>query len=147
MKDGILCLIVGAVPVAVIVFEIQLILDNINGAENIHMISWFMYLAFALFLVVAVQLAVSVNYLLLCFEEYRWWWKIWAYSSSTGVFIFLILLNYLLWDLQVDTYTTLLTYWVFSALVCTLVGLTTGAACVLAAFRFNMFLYSNIKTD
>ena len=147
MKDGTLCLLVGAVPVAVIIFEIQLILDNINGAENIHMISWFMYFAFALFLVVAVQLAVSVNYMLLCFEEYRWWWKVWAYGSSTGVFIFLVLLNYLLWDLQVDTYTTLVTYWVFSGLLCTLVGLTTGSACVLAAFRFNMFLYSNIKND
>ena len=53
MRDGILTLVVGVIPVAVIIFEIQMILDNINGAENIHMISWFMYFAFALFLVVA----------------------------------------------------------------------------------------------
>lgn len=147
MKDGTLCLIVGAIPVAVIILEIQLILDNINGAENIHMISWFMYFALALFLVVVVQLAVSINYLLLCWQEYRWWWRVWIYGSSTGVFIFLVLLNYLLWDLQVDTYTTLWTYWVFSGLICSAVGLTTGSACVLAAFKFNLFLYSNIKID
>ena len=54
MRDGILTLIVGILPVAAIIFEIKLILDNINGAENIHMISWFMYFAFGLFLVVAV---------------------------------------------------------------------------------------------
>ena len=54
MRDGVLALVVGAIPVAVIIFEIKLILDSINGAENIHMISWFMYFAFALFLVVAV---------------------------------------------------------------------------------------------
>ena len=54
MRDGILTLVVGAIPVAVIIFEIKIILDSINGAENIHMISWFMYFAFALFLVVAV---------------------------------------------------------------------------------------------
>ena len=54
MRDGILTVAVGAIPVAVIIFEIKIILDSINGAENIHMISWFMYFAFALFLVVAV---------------------------------------------------------------------------------------------
>ena len=54
MRDGILTCFVGAIPVAVIIFEIQIILDNINGAENIHMVSWFMYFAIALFLVVAV---------------------------------------------------------------------------------------------
>ena len=103
MKDSILCLVVGSIPVAVVFFEINVILDSINGAENIHMISWITYFAICLFLLVAVQLAVTVNYMLLCYEEYRWWWKVWTYSASTGFFTFLVMLNYLLWDLQIDS--------------------------------------------
>ena len=54
MRDGVLTLIAGLIPVIVIVFEIQVILDNINGAENIHTLFWITYFAIALFLVVAV---------------------------------------------------------------------------------------------
>ena len=54
MKDSILCLVVGSVPVAVIFIAINVILDNINGAENIHMISWITYFSLCLFLLVAV---------------------------------------------------------------------------------------------
>ena len=72
--------------------------------------------------------------MLLCYEEYRWWWRVWTYAASTGFFSFLVMLNYLLWDLQVDTLTTLIIYWVGCSLVCTVVGLMTGAACVTTAF-------------
>ena len=54
MKDPILCLIVGSLPVAVIFIAINVILDNINGAENIHMISWVTYFSICLFLMVTV---------------------------------------------------------------------------------------------
>jgi len=147
MRDGILTLVVGAIPVAVIIFEVQIILDNINGAENIHMISWFMYFAIVLFLVVTVQLSIVVNYALLCFEEYRWWWKIFRYGSSTGFFIFLVMINYLLLDLQVQTTTSLATYWIGAAMVSSLIGLMTGAVCLLACWQFNLYIYSNIKAD
>ena len=54
MKDPILCLIVGSIPVEVIFIAINVILDNINGAENIHMISWVTYFSICLFLMVTV---------------------------------------------------------------------------------------------
>ena len=54
MRDPVLCLIVGAIPVAVIFIAINVILDNINGAENIHMISWVTYFSICLFLMVTV---------------------------------------------------------------------------------------------
>ena len=147
MKDPILCLIVGSIPVAVIFIAINVILDNINGAENIHMISWVTYFSICLFLMVTVQLAVTVNYMLLCYEEYRWWWKIWTYSASTGFFSFLVMLNYFLWDLKVDSIQTMIIYWVGCTMVCVVVGLMTSAACITVTFQFNLFIYSNIKSD
>jgi len=147
MRDGILTLVVGAIPVVVIIFEIQIILDNINGPENIHMVSWLMYFAIALYLVVCVQLSIIVNYALLCYEEYRWWWKIWLYSSSTGFFIFLVIINYLLLDLQVATWTSIATYWIGAAMVSGLLGLMTGSVCLLACWQFNLYIYSTIKSE
>jgi len=87
-------LVSGCLPVAVIGFELYQIMYCIRGSQYIYLLYWSFYLGFLIFVVVVGQMSIMQTYLLLCYEDYRWWWRCWALGSSPGLVACLVVLAY-----------------------------------------------------
>ena len=119
----------------------------VNGPANIHTMHGMIYIIFILFLVVVVEVAVITNYMTLCMEIAEWWWRIWWGASMIGFYTFVIMLFYMLYDLRVEYFTTLISYAAASALVSSMIALMASALAMVCTFKFNLGIYSRVKLD
>ena len=122
-------------------------MESISGPDSINLIHWFAYICIFVFLIVVVEVAIIQNYVTLCFEEHRWWWRTWLSSASTGFWLFLIVLNQLVFETPIYSVWSFLTYLVAAGLACSLVGLMAASVAMSVTFRFNLYIYSKIKSD
>lgn len=137
----------GCVPVFVIGFEIYQILYCIRGTAYIYLIYWSFYFGFIVFAVVIAELAVMQTYLVICYEEYRWWWRSWLLGASTGVVSFLLFLNYFLLAMKADQLATFVVYTVYCALFSAALGLMSGSIALLSSFVFNLKIFESARRD
>lgn len=87
------------------------------------------------------------TYLLLCYEEYRWWWRCWWLGCSPGLIAFVVLLNYFVLAFKATQLTTVVVYFVFTALFCLALGLMSGAVALLSSFIFNVAIFRRAKAE
>jgi len=128
-----------------IMMQVWQVMDCVNGSANIHALHGMLYIVFALFLFVVIEVALIYNYIVLSMEQPRWWWRIWWGSACVGMWIFLCLLTYLLEDLRVQYVTTLISYVAACALVSSLMALMVASLAMICTFRFNLRIYSHVK--
>ena len=120
-------------------------MESINGMEYIYFVHWFAYISVFVFLIVVVEVAVIQNYVTLCFEEYRWWWRVYLGSASTGFWLFILMISYLFADTTIDSTLTILTYFVSAGLVCSLIGLMAASVAMIFTLMFNKSIYGLVK--
>jgi transmembrane 9 superfamily member 2/4 len=87
------------------------------------------------------------TYLLLCYEEFRWWWRCWVLGSSPGLIAFIVLMNYFVLTMKATQLTTVVVYSVLTALFCLALGLMSGAVALASSFMFNLTIFKRIKQD
>lgn len=98
-------LVGGLMPFAVIFIELFFIFKSIWSDQYYYMFG-FLTLVFLILVVTTVEIAIVITYFSLCSEvslikdhvmtihtytiqDYRWWWKSYAVSSASGVYVFL----------------------------------------------------------
>lgn len=145
LKRRVMAFLSGMLPVFVICFELSQIWQCIKGSGYITIVYWSFYVAFVIFTIVVAQISVMSTYLLICYEDYRWWWRCWALGASTGFFLFCLLVNYFILALKVSSITTLIVYGIFAGLFSLSMSLMTGSIALLASFIFNVEIYKKIK--
>ena len=106
-----------------------------------------LYVIFFLFLIIVVETAIILNYAVLSCEEPRWWWRVWWGSAAIGVYVFVILVLYLLFDLHVEYFTTLISYLTACYLASCLIAMMTASLAMCVTFRFNLRIYGRVKLE
>ena len=137
----------GIIPVITIMFTIWIVLDSINGPENIHVISWIFVVSLFCFILAVIEVALIGNYLFLCWHEYNWWWRAYMGGAASGIIMLVIMLFYAFADLQIEFFTTLVSYVVACVLASTLLALMSASVAVYSALQFNITIYGYIKQD
>jgi transmembrane 9 superfamily protein 2/4 len=137
----------GVWPTLVICVEFWTILESISGPEYIYLVHWFAYICVFIFLVVVAEVAIILNYVTLCYEQYQWWWRVYLSAGSTGFWLFLIMLYYLIVDTQIANFFSLLTNIISAALICSMIGLMAASVAMIATLRFNLRIYARIKSE
>lgn len=105
------------------------------------------YIVFFLFLILVVECAIVVNYITLSEAEPRWWWRVWAGAAAIGVYFFIVMSLYLMFDLRVEYVTTLVAYLTSCAIMSTLVALMAASLALVCVFKFNLSIYSRVKLE
>ena len=132
-------------PTMVLMLQLWQIMGNVNGPANIHAMHSMFYVVFALFLIVVIESALLLNYATLTSDQPNWWWRVWCGSSLIGVYVFIIMAFYLIYDLRVEYVTTLISYFTACYLVSCLIGLMSSSLAMIFTFRFNLKIYSKVK--
>jgi transmembrane 9 superfamily protein 2/4 len=137
---------VGALPFSSICLELYFIL----GAVWLHQVYYLMSYLFIAFVLVGVScalLSTVMCYLRLTEQDHRWWWKAFAESASTGFWLFLYSIWYMLYVMNLSGFLTVMVYVTYMCIVSMAFALYCGAVGFLTTFYFTRKIYGAIKMD
>ena len=83
----------GAVPFGAAFIELYFVLSSL-WLNKFYYVFGFFAIVFLILVVTCAEISVVLTYFQLCYEDYRWWWRSFLYSGSTGLYLFLYSIYY-----------------------------------------------------
>jgi transmembrane 9 superfamily protein 2/4 len=136
----------GVLPFGSVCIELFFIMS----ALWLHQIYYVMGFLLAVLLILAAtcaQVAVVMDYLQLCGEDHRWWWKSFFNCASAGIYLFLYSLWFLASRLELVGVLPVVVYLTYMSMISVLFGLFCGSMGFMTAFWFNRTIYGALKVD
>lgn len=140
------CLLGGILPFGSVCIELFFIMS----ALWLHQIYYVMGFLLAVLLILAAtcaQVSVVMDYLQLCGEDHRWWWKSFFNCASAGVYLLAYSLWFLTSRLELVGVLPVLVYLTYMGMISLCFGLFCGSVGVACAFAFNRTIYGAVKVD
>jgi transmembrane 9 superfamily protein 2/4 len=139
-------LLAGILPFGSVCIELFFILS----ALWLHQIYYVMGFLLAVLLILAAtcaQVAIVMNYLQLCGEDHRWWWKSFFNCASAGIYLFCYSLWFLASRLELVGVLPVVVYLTYMSMISVLFGLFCGSVGFMCSFYFNRKIYGALKVD
>jgi transmembrane 9 superfamily protein 2/4 len=136
----------GILPFGSVCIELFFIMS----ALWLHQIYYVMGFLLAVLMILAAtcaQVAVVMDYLQLCGEDHRWWWKSFFNCASAGIYLFLYSLWFLASRLELVGVLPVVVYLTYMSMISVLFGLFCGSMGFMTAFWFNRTIYGALKVD
>jgi len=86
-------------------------------------------------------------YFTLVAENHRWWWLSYWMGASPGFYMFLYSLHYLVSNLHITAFWSVVLYIGYSFILSSFVFVMTGSVGYLSALWFVRTIYSQVKLD
>jgi len=136
----------GILPFGSVCIELFFIMS----ALWLHQIYYVMGFLLAVLMILAAtcaQVSIVMDYLQLCGEDYRWWWKSFFNCASAGLYLFLYSLWFLASRLQLVGVLPVVVYLTYMGMISLCFALFCGCVGFLCAFWFNKTIYGAVKVD
>jgi len=136
----------GILPFGSVCIELFFIMS----ALWLHQIYYVMGFLLAVLLILAAtcaQVSVVMDYLQLCGEDHRWWWKAFGNCASAGFYLFCYSLWFLFSRLELVGILPVIVYLTYMTMISLLFGIFCGSIGFLCAFWFNKKIYGALKVD
>lgn len=141
------CIIMGGVlPFGCIFIQLFFILNSI-WSHQIYYMFGFLFLVFVILVITCSETAVLLCYFHLCSEDYRWWWRSYLTSASTGLYLFAYSVHYFVTKMSITGHTSIFLYFGYTSIMCILFSLLTGTVGFFACFFFIHKIYGAVKVD
>lgn len=109
-------LIIGLLPFCAIFVELYFVMASIWFSRIYYMFG-FLFLCYALMIVVTASATILLTYFLLCSENYNWQWRSFLAAGTSGVYIFFNCLLYLVTRVKLSSFAGAVLYLGYSALL------------------------------
>lgn len=141
-------LIGGILPFGSVFIQLVFILGSLWQNEVYYMFG-FLSSVFILLIVTSAEISIVLCYLRLCGEDYRWWFYSFFSAGSSGLYVFLYSLFYLMTqpDFHGIDFVSLLVYLSYMSIISLAFTFLTGYIGFLACFWFTRKIYSAIRVD
>ena len=93
------------------------------------------------------QVSIVMNYLQLCGEDHRWYWKSFCNCASAGIYLFLYALWFLISRLKLVGILPVIIYLTYMFLISLCFGLFCGSIGFGCSLWFNKQIYGALKVD
>jgi len=137
-------LIVGLLPFGAIFVELYFIMSSIWFSRIYYMFG-FLFLCYGLMIVVCAAVTVLMTYFLLCSENYNWQWRSFLAAGTSGVYIFLNCLLYLVTKVKLATMAGTVLYIGYSALISFLFFILAGESQIRVAAVCAASLLTDVR--
>merc|ERR1711976_48755 len=107
----------------------------------------FLALGFVILVITCAEISIVMVYFQLCYEDYRWWWRAFFTSASSGLHLFLYGIFYFITTLRITKFVSTLLYFGWMFVGAYLFAVMTGTVGFLATFAFIRKIYSQLKVD
>ncbi|GKY98223.1 hypothetical protein MPSEU_000780000 [Mayamaea pseudoterrestris] len=136
----------GILPFGSVCIELFFIMS----ALWLHQIYYMMGFLLAVLLILAAtcaQVSIVMDYLQLCGEDHRWWWKSFGNCASAGFYLLCYSLWFLSSRLDLVGILPVMVYMTYMTMISLCFSLFCGSVGVLCAFWFNLKIYGAVKVD
>uniref|UniRef100_A0A0G4H5F7 Transmembrane 9 superfamily member n=1 Tax=Chromera velia CCMP2878 TaxID=1169474 RepID=A0A0G4H5F7_9ALVE len=114
--------------------------------NNFYFLFGFALLVFILTALTCALISIFITYMILAHEEYRWWWRSFFASASSGLYFYAFSIYYAS-KLHVQSGVPSLIYFGYMGLMSYAFALSAGFFGLTASFAFVRYMYSAIKVD
>ncbi|KAF8980309.1 hypothetical protein BGZ46_004384 [Entomortierella lignicola] len=136
----------GILPFGAIFIELYFILNSI-WFHKIYYVFGFLFLVFGILILTCAEVTILMCYFHLCAEDYHWWWRSFFTSGSAAIYIYLYSVMYYFTTLQIKSFTSLVLYFGWTAIMSLMFFVLSGAIGFFATFAFVKKIYGSIKID
>jgi transmembrane 9 superfamily member 2/4 len=140
------CLLGGILPFGSVCIELFFILSAL-WLHQIYYVMGFLLVVWLILAATCAQVSMVMNYLQLCAEDHRWWWKSFGNCASAGLYLFLYSLWFLVSRLNLVGLLPVVIYLTYMFLISLCFGLFCGSIGFGCAFWFNRQIYGALKVD
>ncbi|CDF36576.1 unnamed protein product [Chondrus crispus] len=141
-------MISGILPFGVVCIELRVILNSIYLDEFYHFFG-FLVAVFTILAITCAEVSVVVVFIKLSNCDYGWWWNSWFASASSGCYVLLYSIYYLLTSPGADAKNVVsnFLFLAYSTLGSICFGLLTGTIGFLSSLAFVRRIYSDSVDD
>ncbi|KAG0000480.1 hypothetical protein BGZ80_004530 [Entomortierella chlamydospora] len=139
-------LIGGVLPFGAIFIELYFILNSI-WFHKIYYVFGFLFLVFGILVLTCAEVTILMCYFHLCAEDYHWWWRAFFTSGASAFYIFAYSVMYYFSTLQIGSFTSMVLYFGWTAIMSLMFFVLSGAIGFFSTFMFVRKIYGSIKID
>jgi len=136
----------GLLPFGSICIELFFIMSSL-WLSQIYYVFGFLFAVLAILVLTCAEISIVMCYFQLCHEDYRWWWRSFLNTASTGGYLFAYSVWYFVTKLQIEGFLSALVYFTYNAMIALAFGLFCGAIGFYSSFAFVKKIYGSIKVD
>jgi len=143
---GVQILLAGILPFTAIYIELHYIFSAVFG-HRVYTLYGMLCLAFLMLVMVSATITVTLTYFQLVAEDWRWWWRAFFSSGSTGGYMFLYAIFYFNYRSELSGFLQGCYFFGYSMIVSYAFVLMLGAVGYWSTFVFVRHIYSQVKID
>ncbi|KAG0354652.1 transmembrane 9 super member 2 [Podila minutissima] len=136
----------GILPFGAIFIELYFILNSI-WFHKIYYVFGFLFLVFGILILMCAEVTILMCYFQLCAEDYHWWWRAFFTSGASALYIFGYSIMYYFSTLQIKSFTSMVLYFGWTAIMSMMFFVLSGAIGFFSTFMFVRKIYGSIKID
>ena len=136
----------GILPFGSVCIELFFILSAL-WLHQIYYVMGFLLVVLLILAATCAQVSIVMDYLQLCAEDHKWWWKSFGNCASAGLYLFLYSLWFLVTRLKLVGPLPIFIYVTYMFLISLCFGLCCGSIGFGCAFWFNRQIYGALKVD
>lgn len=140
-----LCLFGGVLPFGACFVEMFFIMSSV-WMDQYYYVFGFLLLSYIILTITCAEVTIVLCYFQLCSEDYRWWWKSFLTSGSTGLYVLIYACVYF-YRLESSMTVTYFLYFGYMSIISLAVFLVTGAIGFFSCLLFTYSIYGSIKVD
>ena len=91
--------------------------------------------------------SIVMVYFQLCAENYQWWWRSFAVSGGSAIYVLAYSVFYFYTKLDIDEFVPTMVYFTYTVIMVITFWLLTGTIGFYAAFFFIRKIYASVKID
>ena len=97
--------------------------------------------------IACIEMSIVSTYMILCIEDYRWWWRSFYAGGSVALYFALYGLSYLIFDSGLEGSLSKFVFICYLAIMSTIVYVSMGALSFAVSYVFVRKIYAAIKAD
>ncbi|KNC82091.1 hypothetical protein SARC_05620 [Sphaeroforma arctica JP610] len=136
----------GLVPFAAIFVELFFFLNSFWN-HRLYFLPAFLFIVYAILLVISAQVSILTVYTQLCVEDYRWWWRSFIAAGSTAIYFAIYSYFYFFTTLKFVDPVSILMFTGFTVLCSLAIMIMCGSIGFLAGLWFVRTIYSSVKLE
>lgn len=137
----------GCLPFGCMFIEMNYLMKSLWHHSLFYYLFGFLLLCFIVLIITSAEVSILLTYILLCREDYRWWWHSFTVSATSGCYLFGYSCIYFLTDLTLTRLSSVVLYFGYMALASLTYAMITGTIGFLATFVFVRVIYQAIKVE
>lgn len=136
----------GILPFGAVCIELFFIMSAI-WLHQIYYVFGFLFVVLVILVITCAEITIVMCYFQLCNEDYRWCWKSYVSSGSSGIYLFAYSVWYYMTKLDINKFVPTLLYFAYMSMISITFFMVTGSVGFFACLWFVRKIYGAIKVD